>query len=74
VAGAVERLGPRLWRVTDGAGRRYALRTLRPDDTAALMTAFERQSAEDREMRLLSRMTRLHDRRRPRRQPRAVPR
>jgi acetyltransferase len=62
VAGSVERLGPRLWRVTDGAGRRYALRTLTLADAPALMRAFAAQSPEDREMRLLSRMTQLPER------------
>jgi acetyltransferase len=62
VAGSVERLGPSLWRVTDGAGRRYALRTLTLADTPALRAAFAAQSPEDREMRLLSRMTQLPER------------
>jgi acetyltransferase len=61
-AGAVARLGPRLWRVTDRSGEAYALRTLTPADAPALMRAFAEQAPEDREMRTLSRMPKLPER------------
>lgn len=58
---AAERLGPRHWRVTDRAGRRYTLRTIRPSDAPALQRAFAAQDPADRMMRLRSAIPRLPD-------------
>lgn len=58
----VERLGPRLWRITDRAGRRYALRPISPDDAPALRRAFAAQDPEDRRMRLRAALPKLPER------------
>lgn len=62
MAAGVERLGPRLWRVVDRAGRAYALREIRPGDAPALQRAFLEQAPEDRKLRLLSAIPKLPDR------------
>lgn len=56
-----ERLGTRLWRVTDRAGRAYTLRPIQPSDAPALQRAFAAQDPADRVMRLRSALPRLPD-------------
>lgn len=58
----VERLGPRLWRITDRAGRHYALRPIDPSDAPALRRAFAAQDPEDRQMRLRAALPNLPER------------
>ena len=59
---SVTRLGPRLWRVTDRAGRPYTLRPIRPEDAPAMQRAFAAQDPEDRLMRVRAALPKLPDR------------
>lgn len=59
---SVARAGPRLWRVTDRAGRPYTLRPIRPEDAPAMQRAFAAQDPDDRLMRVRAVLPRLPDR------------